>query len=65
MAPLAGVTTDYTRLEQGRHPNLSKAVLASVPHALRQSWPPSPTPFVSTTNAAASSPSPAPRPTAP
>ncbi|MFF4259206.1 helix-turn-helix domain-containing protein [Streptomyces sp. NPDC001663] len=35
VAPLAGVTTDYTRLEQGRHPHLSEAVLASVPHALR------------------------------
>ncbi|MCX4761842.1 helix-turn-helix domain-containing protein [Streptomyces sp. NBC_01275] len=35
VAPLAGVTTDYTRLEQGRHPHLSEAVLASAPHALR------------------------------
>ncbi|MCC9708429.1 hypothetical protein E4N62_26100 [Streptomyces sp. MNU76] len=35
VAPLAGVTTDCTRLKQGRHPHLSEAVLASVPHALR------------------------------
>ncbi len=53
VAPLACVTTRYTCLEQGRHPHLSEAV------------PPSPTPCVSTTNAATSSSSPAPRPTAP
>ncbi|GAA1713285.1 helix-turn-helix transcriptional regulator [Streptomyces yatensis] len=36
VAHLAGVSTDYyTRLEQGRHPNVSEAVLDSVARALR------------------------------
>lgn len=38
VARLAGVSTDYyTRLEQGRHPNVSEGVLASVARALRLS----------------------------
>ncbi|WP_369166882.1 helix-turn-helix transcriptional regulator [Streptomyces sp. R28] len=36
VARLAGVSTDYyTRLEQGRHPNVSEAVLDAVARALR------------------------------
>ncbi|MFC9502611.1 helix-turn-helix transcriptional regulator [Streptomyces sp. NPDC057002] len=36
VAHLAGVSTDYyTRLEQGRHPNVSEAVLDAVARALR------------------------------
>lgn len=36
VARLAGVSTDYyTRLEQGRHPNVSESVLAGVARALR------------------------------
>ncbi|RZB14385.1 XRE family transcriptional regulator [Streptomyces sp. F001] len=36
VARLAGVSTDYyTRLEQGRHPNVSEAVLTAVAQALR------------------------------
>ncbi|MFJ9711718.1 helix-turn-helix transcriptional regulator [Streptomyces sp. NPDC101234] len=36
VAQLAGVSTDYyTRLEQGRHPNVSEAVLEAVARALR------------------------------
>lgn len=38
VARLAGVSTDYyTRLEQGRHPNVSESVLTSIARALRLS----------------------------